>query len=76
MLFAFLVGPVVASMVLYVVDAFVPPIVSGVVPVALADVFTKMRTTITVAIVLAAVVPRLLSQIDHAFDAPEKKKEK
>lgn len=76
MLFAFLVGPVVASMVLYIVDAFVPPILSSVVPAALADVFTKMRTTITVAIVLAAVVPKLLAQIDRAFDVPDKDKEK
>ena len=70
MTFALIVGPLVASIVLWIVDAFVPPLFAGVVPAGLIDMVMSLRTTITVAIVLATVVPKLLARIDMLFDLP------
>ena len=72
MLFAFIVGPLVASIVLWIVDAIVGgPVLSSILPVALANMVYSLRTTITVAIVLSTVVPKLLAQIDKCFDIPD-----
>ena len=70
MAFALIVGPLVASIALWMVDAFVPPFFASVVPAALYDMAMSLRTTITVAIVLATVVPKLLARIDMFFDLP------
>jgi|EP01043_Picozoa_sp_COSAG02_P055693 hypothetical protein len=71
MTFALFVGPLVAAIVLWIVDAFVPPLLASVVPAALGDIIMSLRTTITVAVVLATVVPKLLAQIDKmGFQSP------
>ena len=72
MLFALIVGPLVASIILWIVDAIVGgPLLSGILPPALANMVYSLRTTITVAIVLSTVVPKLLAQIDAFFDIPD-----
>jgi len=75
MLFALVVGPLVAAIVLWLIDALFPPILSWFLPVFIEDMVTSLRTTVTVAIVLATAVPKLLAQIDSFFDVEEEKKE-
>lgn len=72
MLFALIVGPLVASIVLWIVDSVVGgPLLSGILPSPLGNMVYSLRTTITVAIVLSTVVPKLLAQIDTFFNIPD-----
>ena len=68
--FALVIGPLLASVLLMAVDAVLPGgvlglLVPALLPAWLHGMVDGMRTTVTVALVLAFAVPRLLSRVEY-----------
>jgi hypothetical protein len=72
--FTFLVGPLIASWALFVIDwlwvQWLPPLL----PEYLAGVIIALRSTITVTVILMAVVPQILKAFDRKVEYTHAKK--